>query len=204
MLNNITFLEEPHIYLVDGVITPSVSEILHYIFPDKYKGVNRKILNKKAEYGTTIHESIEMYEANIKTMSLKEAFDVVIQAKELSYIQEASLRQYLKLKTRYNIEVLEQEMMIQYEKKYAGRFDMVANVNGTLSLCDIKTTAELDEEYLSYQLSYYEMAMGKKFDKLYAIWLPKKDIGQVVEIKRKPREVLIKKLNEFLEVYENG
>lgn len=204
MLNNITFLEEPHIYLVDGVITPSVSEILHYIFPDKYKGVNRKILNKKAEYGTTIHESIEMYEANIKTMSLKEAFDVVIQAKELSYIQEASLRQYLKLKTRYNIEVLEQEMMIQYEKKYAGRFDMVANINGALSLCDIKTTAELDEEYLSYQLSYYEMAMGKKFDKLYAIWLPKKDIGQVVEIKRKPREVLIKKLNEFLEVYENG
>lgn len=204
MLNNITFLEEPHIYLVDGVITPSVSEILHYIFPDKYKGVNRKILNKKAEYGTTIHESIEMYEANIKTMSLKEAFDVVIQAKELSYIQEASLRQYLKLKTRYNIEVLEQEMMIQYEKKYAGRFDMVANVNGALSLCDIKTTAELDEEYLSYQLSYYEMAMGKKFDKLYAIWLPKKNIGQVVEIKRKPREVLIKKLNEFLEVYENG
>lgn len=204
MSNNITFLEEPHIYLVDGVITPSVSEILHYIFPDKYKGVNRKILNKKAEYGTTIHESIEMYEANIKTMSLKEAFDVVIQAKELSYIQEASLRQYLKLKTRHNIEVLEQEMMIQYEKKYAGRFDMVANVNGALSLCDIKTTAELDEEYLSYQLSYYEMAMGKKFDKLYAIWLPKKDIGQVVEIKRKPREVLIKKLNEFLEVYENG
>lgn len=203
MLNNITFLEEPHIYLVDGVITPSVSEILHYIFPDKYKGVNRKILNKKAEYGTTIHESIEMYETNIKTMSLKEAFDVVIQAKELSYIQEASLRQYLKLKTRYNIEVLEQEMMIQYEKKYAGRFDMVANVNGALSLCDIKTTAELDEEYLSYQLSYYEMAMGKKFDKLYAIWLPKKDIGQVVEIKRKPREVLIKKLNEFLEAYNN-
>lgn len=204
MLNNIAFLEEPHIYLVDGVITPSVSEILHYIFPDKYKGVNRKILNKKAEYGTTIHESIEMYEANIKTMSLKEAFDIVIQVKELSYIQEASLRQYLKLKTRYNIEVLEQEMMIQYEKKYAGRFDMVANINGSLSLCDIKTTAELDEEYLSYQLSYYEMAMGKKFDKLYAIWLPKKDIGQVVEIKRKPREVLIKKLNEFLEVYENG
>ena len=48
------------------------------------------------------------------------------------------------------------------------------------------------------------MAMGKKFDKLYAIWLPKKDIGQVVEVKRKPKEVLIKKLNEFMEVYENG
>lgn len=200
----IDFLEEPHIYLVDGVITPSVSEILHYIFPDKYKGVNRKILNKKAEYGTTIHESIEMYEANIKVMRIEEAFYVTTQAKGLTYIQEASLRQYLKLKNRYEIEVLEQEMMIQFEKKYAGRFDMIAKIKGYLSLCDIKTTAELDEEYLSWQLSYYELAMGKTFEKLYAIWLPKKGIGQVVEIKRKPREVLIKKLNEFLEVYENG
>ena len=94
--------------------------------------------------------------------------------------------------------------MIQYQGKYAGRFDMIANIKGELSLCDIKTTAELDEEYLSYRLSYYELAMGKTFEKLYAIWLPKKDIGQVVEIKRKPREVLIEKLNEFLEVYESG
>ena len=114
----IEFIDEPHIYLVNGVITPSVSEILHFIFPNKYKGVNRKILNKKAEYGTTIHESIEMYEANIKTMSIEEAFNVTIQAKELSYIQEASLRQYLKLKNRYEIDVIEQETMIQFEQKY--------------------------------------------------------------------------------------
>lgn len=199
----IDFLEEPHIYLVNGIITPSVSEILHYIFPDKYKGVNRKILNKKAEYGTTIHESIEMYEANIKTMQLNEAFNVVIQAKDLTYIQEASLRQYVKLKKEKNIEVLSQELMIQYEGKYAGRFDMVANVNGAISLCDIKTTAELDEEYLSYQLSYYELAIGKTFDKLYAIWLPKKGLGVLKEIKRKPKKILLEKLNEFLEVYEN-
>lgn len=199
----IDFIEKPHIYLVDGIITPSVSEILHFMFPDKYSGIPDWILERKAKYGTKIHESIEMYEANIKTMSIQEAFDVTIQAKELTYIQEASLRQYLKLKNRYNIDVLEQEMMIQYERKYAGRFDMIANINGAISLCDIKTTAELDEEYLSWQLSYYELAMGKTFEKLYAIWLPKKGIGQVVEIKRKLREVLIKKLNEFLEVYNN-
>lgn len=199
----IEFLEEPHIYLVDGVVVPSVSEILHFIFPDKYKGVNKAILNRKAQYGTTIHESIEMYEANIKTMTMEEAFNVTVQAKELNYIQEASLRQYVKLKNRYKIIVLEQEMMIKYKRCYAGRFDMVANVDGEISLCDIKTTAELDKEYLSWQLSYYELATGKTFDKLFAIWLPKKDIGRLVEIERKPREVLISKLNEFMEVIEN-
>lgn len=199
----IEFLEEPHIYLVDGVVVPSVSEILHFIFPNKYKGVNKAVLNKKAQYGTTIHESIEMYEANIKTMTMEEAFNVTVQAKELNYIQEASLRQYVKLKNRYKIIVLEQEMMIKYKKCYAGRFDMVANVDGEISLCDIKTTAELDKEYLSWQLSYYELATGKTFDKLFAIWLPKKDIGRLVEIERKPKEVLISKLNEFMEVIEN-
>ena len=198
-MNNIAFLDEPHIYLVNGIITPSVSEILHFIFPDKYKGVNRRILNKKAEYGTTIHEAIEMYEANIKTMSIEEAFDVTIQAKELTYIQEASLRQYVKLKREKKIIVLEQEKMVEYQRMYAGRYDMIANIDGDTSLCDIKTTAELDEEYLSWQLSYYELATGKTFDKLYAIWLPKKGLGVLKEIKRKPKELLLKKLNEFME-----
>lgn len=195
----IDFLEEPHIYLVDGVITPSVSEILHFIFPEKYKNVSRYILNKKAQYGTTIHQSVEMLENNLKTMSIGEAFNVTVQALDLNYIQEVSLHQYLKLKNKYQIEVIEQEQMIHFKNYYAGRFDMIAKIKGALCLCDIKTTAELDEEYLSWQLSYYEMAVGKKFDKLYAIWLPKKDIGQVVEIKRKTKKELMKKLKEFME-----
>ena len=203
----ITFLEEPHIYLVNGVITPSVSEILHFIFPDKYKGVDKITLNKKAEYGTTIHESIEMYEANIKTMGLDEAFSVVVQTKELNYIQEASLRQYVKLKNENHIEVIKQEQMIHYKDKYAGRFDMIAQVGNDLSLCDIKTTAELDIEYLSWQLSLYEFAYGKKFDKLYAIWLPKKELGKLVEIKRKSESEILKLIEDYEEeneeIYEN-
>lgn len=195
----IDFLEEPHIYLVDGVITPSVSEILHFIFPEKYKNVSSYILNKKAQYGTTIHQSVEMLENNLKTMSIEEAFNVTVQALDLNYIQEVSLHQYLKLKDKYQIEVIEQEQMIHFKNYYAGRFDMIARIKNNLCLCDIKTTAELDEEYLSWQLSYYEMAVGKKFDKLYAIWLPKKNIGQVVEIKRKTKKELMKKLKEFME-----
>ncbi len=199
----IDFIEKPHIYLVDGIITPSVSEILHFIFPDKYKGVDKAILNRKAEYGTTIHQSIETYEMWLKETNPDDAFKTTVCDENLNYIQEASLRQYLKLKLENNIEVLEQELMIQYERKYAGRFDMIANINGELSLCDIKTTAELDEEYLSWQLSYYELAIGKKFKKLYVIWLPKKELGVLKEIKRKTKKELLQKLKEFWEVYEN-
>ena len=103
----------------------------------------------------------------------------------------------MKLKQKYDIEVLEQEQMISYDYDYCGRFDMIAKVGKDICLCDIKTTAELDLEYLSWQLSFYEMAYGKMFDKLYAIWLPKKDLGQLVEVKRKSKEELINKLKEF-------
>ena len=139
------FIEEQHIYLLDEVIIPSVSEILHFIFPDKYKNVPSNILIKKADYGSKLHSAIEMYEINLKAMNHEEALNTTIVALDLIYLQETSLKQYLKLKERYNIQVEEQEQMIHYKDIYAGRFDMIANINQERCLCDIKTTAELDK-----------------------------------------------------------
>ena len=62
----IEFIEETHTYLYEGIIIPSVSEILHFIFPDKYKNVDKEILYKKAIYGSKIHEAIECLEQNKK------------------------------------------------------------------------------------------------------------------------------------------
>lgn len=180
----IDFIEEGHIYLKDGIITPSVSEVLHFIFPNKYKNVSADVLNKKAKYGSKVHEAIEI---------LEKTGEVI----ELNTYQQLSLEQYLKLKKKYDIEVLVQEQIISYEYDYCGRFDMVAKIGDDICLCDIKTTAELDMEYLSWQLSYYELATNKTFNKLYAIWLPKKELGELVEITRKSKEDLLNKLEEF-------
>ncbi len=180
----IDFIEEGHIYLKDGIITPSVSEILHFIFPDKYNGVPEYILNEKAKYGSKVHEAIEIMEKTGEII-------------KLDIYQQLSIEQYLKLKEKHNIEALEQEQIISYEYDYCGRFDMIAKVGKDICLCDIKTTAELDMEYLSWQLSFYELATNKQFDKLYAIWLPKKDLGQLIEIERKSKKELLKKMEEF-------
>jgi len=180
----IDFIEEQHIYLKDGIIVPSVSEILHFIFPDKYKNVPSKVLNKKADYGSKVHEAIEVIE---------QYGDLI----ELNTYQELAIDQYLKLKKKYKIEVLEQEQMISYNYDYCGRFDMIARIGDDNCLCDIKTTAELDKEYLSWQLSFYELAKGEEYDKLYVIWLPKKELGQLIEIERKSKKELLDKLKEF-------
>lgn len=185
----IEFIEDGHIYLVDGVITPSVSEILNFIFPDKYSNVPKQILDSKAEYGSRVHEAIECLEKEIELP-------------QLNYLQEASINQYKKLKSENKIEVIEQEKTVNYGNHYCGRFDMIANINGAYSLCDIKTTAQLDKESLSWQLSYYALAHNPdkyetEFEKFYAIWLPKKGLGEVVEIERKPREELLGMLKAF-------
>ena len=185
----IEFIEKGHIYLIDGVIVPSVSEILHFIFPNKYDGIDEEILNKKAEYGSKIHEAIECIEK-----------DKILP--ELDFIQEFSINQYKRLEEKCNIKVIAQEQIVHFKDKYCGRFDMTAKVNGFYSLCDIKTTATLDKEYLSWQLSFYELAFTSMyginpFEKLYAIWLPKKRYGELVEIERKSKSELLEKLKEF-------
>ncbi len=200
-----TFLEDGHIYLSEnGVIIPSVSEILHFIFPDKYKSIPEYILNKKADYGEVIHKSVEMYEHNLKVVQKDEAFDITTVALDLNDVQQFSLKQYLRLKEKYNIKVQMQEMMLNYKDIYAGRFDMIATVKDFYSLCDIKTTAELDKEYLSWQLSLYELAYRymyhtPQFDKLYAIWLPRKGYGELVEIERKSYKEILDVLKKFQE-----
>jgi hypothetical protein len=178
-MEEIEYIDEEHIYLVNGIIVKSVTQILKEVFPNKYKGIPKWILNNKAEYGTTIHKIIEDLENG-----------VYVETPQSFYIRK-SINQYDKLKKKYNINVLEQEQMIHYEYYYAGRFDMIANVNGKYSLCDIKTTSEVDKEYLSWQLSMYELGYGEKFDKFYCIWLPKGGVGKLIEIERLDKEKII-------------
>lgn len=179
----IEYIDEAHLYLLDGVIIPSVTQLLEKIFPDKYKGVPKGILEKKAIYGSKAHSIIELYEK-------KEPYVIA------SISLEIALNEYLRIKKEYNLEVISQEEIVHYKNYYAGRYDMVAKVNGELCLVDIKTTAQLDKEYLSWQLSLYELALGKNFDKLYCLWLPKNQIGKLVEIERKDISEIEKMLGE--------
>ena len=187
----IEFLDEPHLYLVDGILVKSVTQILQLIFPDKYKGIDKGILNKKAEFGTTGHVIIEH-------LDLKTAESV---QKQLSSIEnkdlEVCIREYLRLVQKHKIEPLEHELKVNYKHIYAGTLDLIAIVNGIESLCDIKFTAELDKEYLSWQLGMYGLALGKKFKKYYCVWLPKKQLGQLVEIVPKTKEEILEKLKEL-------
>lgn len=187
----IEFLEEPHLYLKNGILVKSVTQILQLIFPDKYKGINKAVLNRKAKFGTEGHTIIE----NLDVSDLEKAKEKILKIENKDL--QICIREYLRLVKENEIVPLEQEQIISYKYLFCGTLDMTGIVKGKNCLLDIKFTSELDKEYLSWQLGMYQLAKGIEYDKCYCIWLPKKELGQLVEIIPKTKEEILKKLEEL-------
>ena len=144
------FLEESHTYLVDGVIVPSITQILKYKFGKKYQAVRPEVLKEAAAKGTAAHKAIEEWCKNGTESDLKE------------------LRNFKFLKDRFGFEVLENEKPVILEDKNgevigAGTLDLVIQMDGKIGGADIKRTATLDRDYLAHQLNLYRIAYRQSY-----------------------------------------
>lgn len=138
------YIDETHTYLVDGVIVPSITQILKIKFGNKYAGIDKDVLRRAAEKGTEVHEAIEYFEKyNIDNIGCQE------------------LKDYKFLKKQYKFNCLDNEVPIILFKNdkpiAAGRLDLVLEMNDIKGLGDIKRTSTLDKEYLAYQLNLYRI-----------------------------------------------
>lgn len=185
------FEKETHTYLVDGIILKSVTQILAELFPDKYEEIPDYILDEKAKYGTELHKFIE----TIEKKKPKRPIAYIKKYFNPNIYQIESLKEYQRLKKEYNIEVLESEKRVVYKNYYAGTLDIKGLVNNENAIIDVKTTYELDDVYVSFQDSLYEMA-DEPVKKLYCLWLPKGHRGKLVEVKRINKKVLKKLIGE--------
>lgn len=180
----VEYIDECHTYLCDGVIIPSVSELLKFACPNKYSGIPEQILSSKADWGTAIHKAIEDYENGKEPV--------------LTPLQKVNFNQYLSLKEAFNIHPIEMELMIVDDQgRYAGRLDMIADINYRRCLVDIKTTAKLDEYMLSWQLGLYKLGYKKPIEHCYVLWLPKKDLGKLIEILPKSKKECEELIGEY-------
>lgn len=189
-MTKILFNEESHTYHVDGVLTPSVTTILAATkFKDKYKGIPKGVLANAATFGTNVHRAIEFDDP--EGLGLREM---------LAY------EQWLKVQKKHGIVPVAKEQKVHYGTLFVGTFDMIAIIEGEKWLLDIKTTAQLDKEYIGYQESFYETAYldmypdEDEFDRFGVIWLPKGKIGKLIEIEPVDNEELQKILDEYREL----
>jgi hypothetical protein len=187
-INNhtIEFIEEQHIYLVDGVIVPCVSNILAYKFND-YSGVSREILQRASEKGTELHKAIEDFEQQGIKSDLKE------------------FKNYLFLKKQFKFENIANELPVLYEKGgrvlFVGTLDQIITIDGKLGINDFKRVSAPNKNKIAYQLNLYKMAYeqsyGKKIEFLSFTHL-REDVRKFHElpINEKATEDL---LSEFIE-----
>ena len=147
--NTLEFIDDGHIYLVNGIKVKSITQILKTRFGGKYKAVDEKTLRAAADKGTAIHKCIEDF--------CKEGIE--------SDVPE--LRGFKWLQKQYGFKVLENEMPVilfdDDEPIAAGRLDLVLEMDGKIGGADIKRTSTLDKEYLGYQLNLYRIAYRQTY-----------------------------------------
>lgn len=168
--------DDSHLYICDGVIVPSVTQLLKRRFGNKYNGIPKYILENAARLGTMLHETIE--EAELSGNA--EAFEISVERQEI----KDEFNGYLSLKKQWKFQSEKNELplVIPYKGQIiaAGRMDLLlSNRDGALGVADIKRTAKLDENYLAYQLTLYGRGVKYCYNvdpKFYAcIWLRKKE-----------------------------
>lgn len=148
----VEYIDETHTYLCDGIILPSITQILKIKFGNKYDNVSQDVLQRASELGTATHKAIEDYcKLGIET-----------DCKEL--------RNFKFLQKQFNFEVIDNEVPIilfyNNEPVACGRLDLVLGDEKIgLMLGDIKRTSVLDKEYLAYQLNLYKIGYQQCYDK---------------------------------------
>ena len=183
-----------HTYLCDGLIVPSVTEIIREYLGSKYDGVPADVLAEAARKGTLLHEVIESAEKS----ACAETYELSSDEAEMS----DEFASYLRLKKEYGItcEGNEMPLLICHKGRIvaAGRMDMLAfNGDGELGIIDFKRTYELDDEYLAFQLTLYGMGVKYSYNidpKFYScMWLRGKR-GKFV-----PYDPIEKRVEEMLD-----
>ena len=138
------YIDETHTYLYDGIVLPSITQLLKCKFGGKYDGIPKATLQRAAEQGTAVHKAIEDYEQEGIETDLPE------------------LRNWKFLKKAYQFECIANEIPVVLfkdgEAVACGRLDLVLEESIGIGLGDIKRTSTLDKNYLTYQLNLYRKA----------------------------------------------
>jgi hypothetical protein len=101
---------------------------------------------------------------------------------------------YIELKKKYMIYPKSQEVIIDYKERYAGRYDKLDAQN---ILWDVKTTSKKYVDKWACQLGYYYLALGIQKEVAYVIWLPKKDVGEVILVEPWSNKKCLEGLEEY-------
>lgn len=174
----VIFNPADHTYTVGGRKLISVTHLLkkHGLAPD-YSSIDAGILERAANKGIAVHEEIEDFIKKGLTGFTQEFVDFMGICEQLGFEPTES-------------EVILPDGDLTEEEAdalvYAGTADIIGKIGDENVLVDIKTTAKVNKRAYAWQLSLYEKASGRKFDRLYIFHLGAK--SEPILLERIPEE----------------
>ena len=203
--SGVLFNREEHTYLLNGKYLSGITDMLHrQLFPDEFSRVPADMIEQAALYGTSVHESIEQFDANWTNDGTQEVADYIDICRKNALTHERS------------------EYCVTDGANWASNIDKVFRLSSdTFALADIKTFGTMTadkQEKARWQLSIYAYLFeltnpNATVDKLYIIHLRDKvkadgtidHIATLLEVDRIPSEVCKKLLDTDLagEQFEN-
>lgn len=142
------YFDDTHTYLYDGLMLPSVTQILGVKYRNDYASVPPAVLSNAAQRGTAVHKAIENYNLGYDDGS-------------------EAVRNFKFLQKQYGFEVLDSELPIVIFKDdmpiACGRLDMTMLIDGKTGIADIKTVSALNKEKIAYQLNLYRIGLMQSY-----------------------------------------
>ena len=187
--SGVLFNEELHEYWLGDKQLSGISEVLRrQLYPNMYSAIPKRILEMAANYGTSVHKSIEDFQKNWINDGTQELQDFIQICKENNLIHEAS------------------EYTVTDGKHWASNIDQVfRSGDDTFTIADVKTYSKMTpekQELARYQLSCYAMFLeqqvkGAKVDRLFIIHLRNKQmasgkvehIAELIPVERIPADI---------------
>lgn len=134
----VVFNEAKHeYYLGEKQLQGITPMIRRQLFPNEYKDVPEAVLRRAADRGTAIHKDCELIDVEDAEVMTAEGWEYMMMCDEMGLRHVAS------------------EYLVSDEERFASKIDKVYETDGGVILADIKTVRELNEAYVSWQLSIY-------------------------------------------------
>ncbi len=168
--SGVVFNEHSHTYMLgDKKLKGITGMIGSQLFPEKYDGIPQYVLDRAAEYGSSVHSTIELCDS----LGDHDNPDPLYQA-------------YRRLLFDEGLEPIANEYIVTDFEHFATPIDVLASdKEGFLAIIDIKTTSKHDGDYVSWQGSVCKKLfditnphLAGRVRSIYTVWLPKLMYGK--------------------------
>lgn len=189
-MNKFEFDPVKHIYSVFGVRLPSATQVIGQIlYPNEFRFVDDETMERASKLGRNVHKALETN------------FPDPLTDEELHCYNEAK-----RLLGEHRIVPLMKEARFYSRLGYAGTLDLYCLMDGELTIIDYKTGSTINKEKVAWQQSLYKNGLeesGLEVKKIYALHIPKKGKGKLIELTPKHKIEIEWLMNRWKERINN-